>query len=105
MLGAVPATNHVMEVETTLSRRTRPTAALPADTERFEILFRTHYGAIHAYARRRLPERADDIVADTFFVAWRRLDDVPRDALPWLYGVARRVAAEARAARHAGRRL
>jgi hypothetical protein len=29
-------------------------------------------------------------------MAWRRLDDVPGDALPWLYGVARRVLANQR---------
>ena len=36
------------------------------------------------------PDAVDDVVADTFAVAWRRL---PRegDPLPWLYGVARRV--------------
>jgi RNA polymerase sigma-70 factor, ECF subfamily len=31
-----------------------------------------------------------------FLVAWRRLDDVPDDALPWLFGVARRVLANER---------
>jgi RNA polymerase sigma-70 factor (ECF subfamily) len=36
---------------------------------------------------------APDVVAETFLVAWRRLDDVPADPLPWLYGVARRVLA------------
>ncbi len=41
-------------------------------------------------------------MAETFLVAWRRLDDVPADALPWLYGVARRVLANER--RSAGRR-
>ena len=37
------------------------------------------------------PDLADDIVAETFLVAWRRLDDVPDDAGPWLFGVARNV--------------
>jgi len=37
--------------------------------------------------------QADDVVAETFLVAWRRLDDVPTDdPLPWLLGVARNVA-------------
>jgi RNA polymerase sigma-70 factor (ECF subfamily) len=41
---------------------------------------------------------ADDAVAETFLVAWRRLGDVPQGdlALPWLYGVARRVVSEDR---------
>jgi RNA polymerase sigma-70 factor, ECF subfamily len=35
-------------------------------------------------------------VAETFLVAWRRLDEMPSDGLPWLYGVARRVLANQR---------
>jgi RNA polymerase sigma-70 factor (ECF subfamily) len=36
--------------------------------------------------------RADDIVAETFVVAWRRLADVLHDQpLPWLFAVARNV--------------
>lgn len=31
------------------------------------------------------------MAAETFVVAWRRLDEVPQDALPWLIGVARNV--------------
>jgi RNA polymerase sigma factor (sigma-70 family) len=71
--------------------------------ERFEELFRENYAAVRAYALRRAPgDVAQDVVADTFLVAWRRIDDVPGDALPWLYGVARRVLANER--RSAGRR-
>ena len=46
-----------------------------------------------AYALRRSSrDDAPDVVAETFLVAWRRLDDVDeRSALPWLYAVARRV--------------
>jgi RNA polymerase sigma factor (sigma-70 family) len=75
----------------------------PMRHERFEELFRENYAAVRAYALRRAPgDVAQDVVADTFLVAWRRLDDVPGDALPWLYGVARRVLANER--RSAGRR-
>jgi RNA polymerase sigma-70 factor (ECF subfamily) len=64
------------------------------DEERFRALYEAHAGALTAYAMRRVPEESvDDVVAETFVVAWRRLDEVPRDALPWLYGVARRAAA------------
>lgn len=60
---------------------------------RFEALFRTHHPAVRAYARRRVPpEAVDDIVSETFLVIWRRLDDVPEPALPWLLAVARNVA-------------
>jgi RNA polymerase sigma-70 factor (ECF subfamily) len=46
-----------------------------------------------AYALRRTSrEDAADVVAETFLVAWRRLDDFDEaSALPWLYAVARRV--------------
>ncbi len=65
--------------------------------QRFEGLFRENYGAVRNYAlRRAAPEAAQDVVAETFLVAWRRLDDVPDDALAWLYGVARRVLANQR---------
>lgn len=60
-------------------------------------MFRENYAAVRAYALRRAPpEDAQDAVADTFLVAWRRLDEVPDDALPWLYGVARRTLANQR---------
>lgn len=64
---------------------------------RFRALYQEQYGPIQAYAVRRTdsPEDAADVVADTFMIAWRRLDEVPEppaDRL-WLYGVARRVVA------------
>lgn len=65
--------------------------------ERFAALFDTTHQALLAYAVRRVAHPADaaDIVAETYLVAWRRLDDVPADdqARPWLFGVARRVLA------------
>lgn len=64
---------------------------------RFEDVFAAESRAILGYALRRVdaPEDAADVVAETFLVAWRRIDDVPAgpDARPWLYGVARRVLA------------
>ena len=65
-----------------------------SEAERFRELYRTHRGAVTAYVRRRAPaEAVEDIVADTFLVCWRRRDRVPPDALPWLYAVALRTAA------------
>src|SRR3954471_10103247 len=61
---------------------------------RFRALFVTAYPALHRYARNRglTAEDAQDLVASTLEVAWRRLDEVPGDEpLPWLYGVARNV--------------
>jgi RNA polymerase sigma factor (sigma-70 family) len=69
----------------------------PTRGERFEVLFRESYPLVRAYAlRRAAADAAQDVVADTFLVAWRRLEDVPEDALPWLYGTARRVLANQR---------
>lgn len=59
---------------------------------RFEALFREHHPAVQAYARRRVPADAvDDIVSEAFLVVWRRLDQVPEPALPWLLTVVRNV--------------
>ncbi|MDQ6726809.1 MAG: sigma-70 family RNA polymerase sigma factor [Actinomycetota bacterium] len=64
---------------------------------RFRRLYETHYAAVLAYARRRTldADDAQEVVAEVFTVAWRRLANVPEgdDALPWLYGVGRRVLA------------
>jgi RNA polymerase sigma-70 factor (ECF subfamily) len=59
-----------------------------------------HHDPILRYLARRSDCREDvaDLVAETFLIAWRRADDVPAgdQALPWLYGVARRVLANHR---------
>jgi RNA polymerase sigma-70 factor (ECF subfamily) len=66
-----------------------------SDDTRFERLFREHVAAVRAYAARRDPALAEEVVAETFLICWRRLDDVPRDELPWLLGVARRTLSNA----------
>ncbi len=45
--------------------------------------------------RRTGPDTADDVLAETLLVCWRRFDDLPEPALPWAYGVARNVLANA----------
>jgi len=76
---------------------------------RFGQLYRDQGRAILAYALRRVedPEDAADVVAETFLVAWRRLDEVPNDARArlWLFGVARRVIANRRRAERRRTRL
>src|SRR5688500_7378908 len=64
----------------------------------FRALFEAHYPRVEAYARRRCARLADaeDVVAETFTVAWRRFHDIPPEPLPWLYGVARKVLANHR---------
>ena len=74
---------------------------------RFEAAFETHHRAVLAYALRRTSTVADaeDAVAETFAVGWRRCDRLPEPdvALPWLLAIARRVLANQH--RGAGRRL
>lgn len=75
--------------------------------DRFRSIFDECYPLVMAYARRRTDHAtADDVVAETFLVAWRRLDDLPADRpLPWLYGVARKTLANQRRARDRRARL
>ena len=65
------------------------------EEERFRSLYDQHAPAVYRFFLRRVEEEsaAQDCTADTFLVAWRRLDDVPggERTLPWLYGVARHV--------------
>jgi len=66
----------------------------------FQAIYEAHHGALVAYVRRRTidPVDAQDAVAETFTIAWRRLGELEDTdaALPWLYGVARRVLANQR---------
>jgi len=74
----------------------------------FAALFNAHFDSLLAYTRRRAPQLADaeDAMAETYVVAWRRFDELPAGAEAqrlWLFGVAYRVIANQR--RAAGRRL
>lgn len=78
-----------------------PTPAPERDAaRRFAELFDAGHRALLAYAVRRIADPADaaDVVAETYLVAWRRIDEVPDgdDVRPWLFGVARRVLANFR---------
>jgi RNA polymerase sigma-70 factor, ECF subfamily len=62
---------------------------------RLERLVREHFGRVAAYLLARTDaEAAGEALARTLEVAWRRLDDIPTDPLPWLLGVARKVLAD-----------
>jgi RNA polymerase sigma factor (sigma-70 family) len=59
------------------------------EEERFTAIFEAHYRRVDAYVRRRVPPSATaDIVAETFLAAWRHLDRLSDQPLPWLYRVA-----------------
>jgi RNA polymerase sigma factor (sigma-70 family) len=64
---------------------------------RFSQLWEAHACRVLAYASRHTDQSGvEDVVAETFLVAWRRLDDVPDDPLPWLLVVARNTAVNRR---------
>jgi RNA polymerase sigma factor (sigma-70 family) len=73
-----------------VTRRTDPDARA-----RFEELFRETRTDLLAYVLRRSPsaEDAADTLAETYVVAWRKLDAVPQGdrARLWLFGVARNL--------------
>jgi RNA polymerase sigma factor (sigma-70 family) len=63
-------------------------------TERFEGIYRAHYGAVLAYARRRTsPADAEEIASEVFTVALRRHGELKDPVLPWLLVVARNALA------------
>ncbi|HWH19690.1 MAG TPA: sigma-70 family RNA polymerase sigma factor [Solirubrobacterales bacterium] len=63
---------------------------------RFESCFREHHARLLAFTMRRISgrEAAEEVVADTFAVAWRRRDLIPDRPLPWLYAIATNVLAD-----------
>lgn len=69
----------------------------PDHTDRHTDLFRRHAARVYAYARRHVEDaQCDDVVSETFIVAWRRPEQVPDDPLPWLLVVARNIIANQR---------
>ncbi|MDA0179662.1 sigma-70 family RNA polymerase sigma factor [Solirubrobacter phytolaccae] len=64
------------------------------DEAQLERLHREHAGAVRSFVRRRIgDDEADEVVAEVFVVAWRRLDAVPAAPRTWLLGVARKLLA------------
>jgi hypothetical protein len=60
-------------------------------------MFDRHAQRVYAYAARRSsPDMASEVVAETFLIAWQKLDAVPADPLPWLLNVAGKVLANRR---------
>ena len=85
------------------------TSAEDPDTrERFESVAALVTEPVRRFlARRTDADTADDVLAETLLVCWRRLDDVPagEEALPWAYAVARNALANAERSTRRQRRL
>lgn len=70
--------------------------AAKGDGDAFGVIFDRHCESVRSYCARRTGsiEAADDLLSIVFLEAWRRRDQVELvddQALPWLYGVARRT--------------
>jgi len=66
--------------------------------DRFRRLFEASFDDLSRFVRRRISD-GEDIVSETFTIAWRRLDQVPTDrgeARAWLFTVARGLMANRR---------
>jgi RNA polymerase sigma factor (sigma-70 family) len=74
-----------------------PAGSKPDDAARLKQLFDDHAGRLYAYCLRRAAGGdAEEIVAETFLIAWRRLEVVPTEPLPWLFNVAGNLIANRR---------
>ncbi|MEN8238381.1 MAG: RNA polymerase sigma factor [Actinomycetota bacterium] len=66
---------------------------MSSDEATFARLYDEHYDEVHAFCARRVGwSDADDVAAEVFTAAWRRIADVDLSfARAWLFGVARKV--------------
>ncbi len=70
-----------------------------ADGTRFEEIAPTLIEPVRRFlARRTDPDTAEDVLAETLLVCWRRVEELPDLPLPWVYGVARNCLNNARRA-------
>lgn len=80
-------------------QRPRPSAG-PERMAVFDDLYDATFEQVLAYCRRRTRslDDAEDAAAETYLVAWRKLDDATTAGSPlfWLYAVARKVTANQR---------
>lgn len=68
---------------------------MDTDEARFTEMYRQSYRRVRAYAARRAPESiAQDATDEAFLIAWKKLDQLPDDPLPWLLVAARYALSE-----------
>ena len=92
-----------------MNRQRANPSADPERVEAFDDLYDTTFTQVLAHCRRRTRSLhdAEDAVAETYLVAWRRLDDATAAESPllWLYAVAVKVTANQRRGQDRFRRL
>ncbi|ROS72086.1 RNA polymerase sigma factor [Cellulomonas sp. PhB143] len=85
--------------------RPHPAGGADADAA-FSDFFRATYPDVLAFLRRRVEAHdAEDLAAEVFAIAWDTWDRAPRERRPWVFGVARNVAAGSLRARGRRQRL
>ena len=81
----------------------------PGDPQDFDRLVNQNERALFRYVARRLDDRTacEDVVNESFLIAWRRWDKLPEldRELPWLYAIAFRVLSNQRRSRDRRKRL
>jgi RNA polymerase sigma-70 factor, ECF subfamily len=61
-------------------------------SQRFTAIYYEHHRQVCGYAVSRAGrDLAEDVVGETFLIAWQKLAELPVAPLPWLLGVARNV--------------
>jgi RNA polymerase sigma factor (sigma-70 family) len=88
----------VVGTPSTISTATADAAVIArsrADGQAFSTIVDRHFVAIHRYLARRIgSDRADDLAAQAFAIAFRRRGDFDKSAesaRPWLFGIATNV--------------
>jgi RNA polymerase sigma-70 factor, ECF subfamily len=73
---------------------------------RFTRLYERYYRNVFGYVMVRVaPHAVEDVTGEVFTTAWRKIDEVPERALPWLLGVARNLVRQSYGAADHARRL
>ncbi|MEV5755085.1 sigma-70 family RNA polymerase sigma factor [Actinoallomurus sp. NPDC052308] len=73
---------------------------------RFTRLYETYYRNVFGYVVPRVPpQAAEDVTNEVFTIAWRKVDEIPERALPWLLAVARNLVRQSHGAAGHARRL
>jgi RNA polymerase sigma-70 factor (ECF subfamily) len=73
---------------------------------RFTRLYERYYRNVFGYVVLRVAlHAAEDVTGEVFTTAWRKIDEIPERALPWLLGVARNLIRQSYGAADQARRL
>ena len=90
--GSEPS-HDVQPAPSTRNLQSEETSDHAWERHRFRLLYEANHDDLWRYCLRRANSTADaeEVLAETLLIAWRRLAAVPNgdDARPWLFGVAR----------------